>query len=110
MAGLLMCPGAVETPGSVVQQRRVVRPQCGRHARIAFVPGRADRIEAPALRLHPLGREVGLPGLALGDEQFLGVLDRQRAAGPYPVTLVARFGAFQQADGGNEMLVERMAV
>ena len=67
-AGHLTGAGAVEPAGPVVQQGRVGWPQRRGQRGVALVAGRADRVVAAALLLHPPGREIEVPALRLGVE------------------------------------------
>ncbi len=68
VTGHLLGAGAVETAGSVVEQRRVGRPERRRDRRVALVSGRADRVIAVALRTEPSRRVVDDPALHLRRE------------------------------------------
>ena len=78
-----------ERSRTVVQQRRVRDPERRCHGGIAFVPGRPDRVEPPALGSQPPGREVQVPAPELGVEDVQAAL-RGRGGpgepGPRPPT------------------------
>ena len=78
----LRSAGEVEGTGAVVQERRVVDPQCERDRRVRLVSRRADRVEAPAVLLEPARGVVGLPAVDLGapDLLDLGRRGAQRGA------------------------------
>ena len=56
----------IEAAGPVVEQRRVGRLEGERNERVRLVSGRADRVEADALRLEPPCRMVDRAALDAG--------------------------------------------
>src|SRR5699024_5498621 len=58
----------IKAARSIMQQRRVGRPQCHRYRGITFMTGRPDRVEALAALLQLSCGEVELPALRLGVE------------------------------------------
>ncbi len=110
-AGHLAGPGAVEPAGPVVQQRRVGRPQRRGQRGVALVAGRADRVVAAALLLHPPGREVQVPAFRLGVEhgqqgRAVEAAARTHRRCPWRETAVAGPPAGQAAHGLPEVPVK----
>ena len=90
--------GEVERARAVVQERRVVGPQRERDRGVRLVPGRADRVEAPAVLLEPARRVVGLAAVDLRAPDLLD-LGRSRAQ---------RGARLERAQSLEEMLLERI--
>ena len=81
-----------ERSRTVVQQSRVRDPERRCHGGIAFVPGRPDRVETPALGSQPPGREVQVPASELGVEDVQAALRGRCGPGepaPRPLDLCA---------------------
>jgi hypothetical protein len=73
-------PGAFEEEGSgtVVQQRRIGRPECGRDGGVALMTRGSDRVVAPALCPQPSGGEVEMAAAQLNIEKRQAHSRRQR--------------------------------
>ena len=70
-----------ERSRTVVQQSRIRDPERRCHGGVAFVPGRPDRVETPALGSQPPGREVQVPAPELGVEDVQAALRGRRGPG-----------------------------
>src|ERR1039457_6622866 len=96
-------PRQVEGTGAVVQQGRGGQPQRGGDALLAFVPGRADRVEAGAARAQPPGGQVDMTAGELGVEQLQAVGRIERIAGERGAGVVAGGGRKADVRGGGGM-------
>ncbi len=70
--------GQEEGAGSIMQQRRVGRPQCRRDGGVALVPGRSDRVVALSLRPQPTRGQIEVAAAELNIEQRQAHSRRQR--------------------------------